>query len=94
MKIELAKNNFTEPVIRFFDKHLDKNNSAIISREFFYPLGIKAAIGRNQIIYCLENDKIIAALRFYPRKKDNIVSVYQYLPLLKNFAGKNYCYKY
>ena len=87
MQIELAKSDSAELIIQFFDKYLDKNNSAIISREFFCPLGIKAAINRNQIMICLKNNEIRAAVRFYPRKRDQIVSIYQFA-IAEKFRGK------
>lgn len=78
MNIKLANYKYTEQIIKFYDKYLDKNNEAIHSGEFFCPFGVKLAIKRNQLIIILDENKLVSVVRFYPRKRDNIVSVYQF----------------
>jgi len=78
MKIELATKQYVKQIVSFFEEYLDESNEAITGREFFCPFGVKAAVQRKQVIIVLENEKIVAALRFYPRKRDNIVSIYQF----------------
>jgi len=87
MEIKLANNINTEEIIQFFKKHLNKNIDAITSKEFFCHLGLKGAIKRKQVIICIFHNKIIGAIRFYPRKTDNIVSVYQFAVAI-NHRGK------
>lgn len=88
MKIELATKRYENEIIIFFEHYLDKNNEAITGREFFCPFGVKAAIKWKQVIIILDNQKIIAAIRFYPRKRDDIVSVYQFA-IDENNRGNN-----
>ena len=78
MQIHLATQQLGDKIVRFFGKYLDVQNEAITGREFFCPLGVKAAIKRRQVIVCMDNKEVVAALRFYPRKRDGIVSVYQF----------------
>lgn len=78
MKIELATEKYTKQIIDFFDNNLDENNKAVHSREFFCPFGVKGAIKKEWIVIGIDEDKIISAVRFYPRKTDGIVSVYQF----------------
>ena len=75
---KLAKNN-PEKVVSFFEKNLTANNDGIASEEFRCPFGIRAAIKRKQIVICVVNNEIVAAMRFYPRKTSpNVASLYQF----------------
>jgi len=87
MKIQLATILYKKQVIEFFEKYLDKNNEAITWREFLCPFGVSNAIKRNQVMIVLEEDEIVWAVRFYPRKRDNIVSVYQFA-ISENYRKK------
>jgi len=78
LKLKIAEKIETKKVQEFFEKHLDKNNPWITNEEFLCPFGIEWAINRKQIVILKNEEKIVWALRFYPRKKDNIVSVYQF----------------
>ena len=79
MTVEFAGEQYEKNINIFFGKYLDKNNDAITCKEFLCPYGVKAAIKRRQIIVIFNDDeKIIAAVRFYPRKRDGAVSVYQF----------------
>lgn len=89
MKIEIATKRYEKQIIFFFQKHLIKNNPAIHSREFFCPSGVKVAINKGYIILILnENDDVVAAVRVYPRKRDDIVSVYQFA-INEKYRGNN-----
>lgn len=79
--------NYTNELGIFFTKYLDASNPAIYSPEFFCPLGVKAAAKRGHIIVCLDKNYIVAALRVYPRKKDTIVSLYQFA-IHENYRGQ------
>ncbi len=78
MLITLATEKNTKQLVDFFDKNLKKDNKAIHSREFFCPFGVRSAVKKNRVMLTLDDEKIIAAVRFYPRKRDAIVSVYQF----------------
>jgi len=102
LKIKLAKENEKGQVIDFFQKNLEIENKAIHSREFFCPFGVSAAIKRNQVAVVLDKNLVVGALRFYLRKRDGIVSVYQFavdkeyrgqkiiLEILKKLGFKKY----
>ncbi len=93
IKPTLAKNN-PEKVITFFQKHLDSNSDNLASNELLCPVGIKAVIQRKQIIICIVGGEIVAAMRFYPRKRPRIksgvtiASLYQFAIDTK-YRGKN-----
>ncbi len=76
--LKIAEKNEIKKVQDFFWKYLDKNNSWIVNEEFLCPFWVEWAINREQIAILKDNEKIIWALRFYPRKRDSIVSVYQF----------------
>jgi len=88
-KIKYAEKLEIEKVIEFFSKHINKDNDWIISEEFLCPYWIKWAILRKQMIIIVDNnDNIFWALRFYPRKIDDIISVYQFA-LDERIRGKD-----
>lgn len=78
MQIALANPNHIPEVVSFFNENLDSNNSAVYSEEFLCPLGIKAAIRRNQMIVATVEGQVVGAFRFYRRKTQNKVSLYQF----------------
>lgn len=84
--IKKAKIENSKEVIDFFNKYLDKNEN-MYSCEFLCPFGVKGAINRNQIIIAVDNEKIVGALRFYKRKKENATSLYQFA-VGKKYRGK------
>ncbi len=88
MEFKFAKTEDIEKVTYFFKEHIKSDNDAINSREFLCPIGLKIAIKNNNVIICIKNDIIIGGLRFYIRKKDNIVSLYQFA-IIKDYRGKN-----
>ena len=88
MKIKIAEENEIFEIQKFFERHLDRKNKAIYSEEFFCPFGISANIKRRQMLVIFDDDKVVGALRFYPRKKDKIISIYQFA-IDENYRGKN-----
>ena len=78
MEISLAKTTQIQSVISFFDHYLSRDNPAIYSDEFFCPLGIKAAILRKQIVVAIVDNQLIGAYRFYPKKTQGRISLYQF----------------
>jgi len=89
MKIKLATKEHEKEILFLFQKNLDENNPAIYSQEFFCPFGLKSAIQRKQVVIVLnEKKEVVAGLRFYPRKRDGIVSLYQFV-IGEKKRGKN-----
>ena len=78
MQIELATEKYSKQIVSFFDNNLDKDNKALHSREFLCPFGVRAAIKKEWVVIGIDKDEIISAVRFYPRKTDEMVSVYQF----------------
>jgi hypothetical protein len=89
MKIKLVSENDTKNIQKFFDKNLDRKNKALYSDEFFCPFGVSAAIKRNQVFAIFENEKVLTAVRVYPRKRDGVVSVYQFA-VDSEYRGKKF----
>ncbi|MBM7603046.1 diaminopimelate decarboxylase [Metabacillus crassostreae] len=88
MQIALAKPTHIAEVVTFFNDHLDRNRSSIYSEEFLCPLGIKAAIMRKQMIVATLEGQVVGACRFYRRKTQNKISLYQFA-IDKPFRGKD-----
>ncbi|OLS37155.1 hypothetical protein BTR22_10770 [Alkalihalophilus pseudofirmus] len=78
MQISLANLSHVSEVITFFNENLDTNNSAVYSEEFLCPLGMKAAIKRNQMIIATDQGKVVGAFRFYRKKTQKQISLYQF----------------
>ncbi len=78
MEIKLATEKYTKQIVDFFDNNLDESNKAVHSRGFFCPFGVRAAVKSGWVVIGMDENKIISAVRFYPRKSDRIVSVYQF----------------
>ena len=77
MNIRLAREHDIEIVECFFKDHLHPDNQAVYSGEFLCPSGVRAAIKRRQVIVAEDGELIVAALRFYLRKRDKTASLYQ-----------------
>lgn len=78
MQIALANPTHISEVVTFFDENLDRTNSAVYSEEFLCPLGIKAAIRRQQMIVATVEGQVVGAFRFYRKKTQNKISLYQF----------------
>ncbi|MEX1028483.1 MAG: GNAT family N-acetyltransferase [Paenibacillaceae bacterium] len=78
MKIYLAPVSHIPYITSFFYEHLTSDNDALYSREFFCPDGVQAAIRRGQVMVAVDDDRIVGAVRFYKRKTQNIISLYQF----------------
>ncbi|MGE7922670.1 GNAT family N-acetyltransferase [Viridibacillus arvi] len=78
MQIALANPTHISEVVYFFKETLDRNNSAVYSEEFLCPLGIKAAIRRKQMIVATVEGQVVGAFRFYRKKTQNKISLYQF----------------
>ncbi len=78
MQIALANPTHISEVVTFFNKNIERNNSAIYSEEFLCPLGVKAAIRRKQMIVATVEGQVVGAFRFYRKKTQNKISLYQF----------------
>ncbi|MFZ3590360.1 GNAT family N-acetyltransferase [Bacillus sp. DJP31] len=78
MQIVLANPTHISEVVTFFNENLDRNNNAVYSEEFLCPLGIKAAIKRKQMIVATIEGQVVGAFRFYRKKTQNNISLYQF----------------
>ncbi|EJV87696.1 GNAT family N-acetyltransferase [Bacillus cereus] len=78
MQIALANPAHISEVVSFFNENLERNNSAVYSEEFLCPLGVKAAIKRKQMIVATVEGQVVGAFRFYRKKTQNKISLYQF----------------
>ncbi|MEY9978227.1 N-acetyltransferase family protein [Lysinibacillus sp. RC79] len=78
MQIALANPTHISEVVSFFNENLERNNSAVYSEEFLCPLGVKAAIRRKQMIVATVEGQVVGAFRFYRKKTQNKISLYQF----------------
>ena len=78
MQIALANSTQISEVMTFFNENLDRNNNAVYSEEFLCPLGIQAAIQRKQMIVATAEGQVVGAFRFYRKKTQNKISLYQF----------------
>ena len=78
MNIQLARTDQIPSVQSFFQKHLAREMEGIYSDEFVCPLGVSAAVRRQQMLVAVVNGEIVGAIRFYPKKTVQKVSLYQF----------------
>lgn len=78
MKLVFASENDSEKLIAFFNNHINKKDFDECYYEYFCPYWLRAAVKREQVIILKDKETILGALRFYPRKTDNKVSLYQF----------------
>src|ERR1041384_12413 len=65
-------------VLSFFDCHLQGIPHLQIMPELGCPKGVQAAIRKGWLLIAVDKERIRAALRFYPRKRDGGISIYQF----------------
>lgn len=68
----------TTAIIRFFSYTIDLRHDGMASGELYCPDGIAAAIRRKQLLVAVSGLRIAGALRFYPRKGSERISLYQF----------------
>jgi hypothetical protein len=78
MKLTFATKDDSKEVVNFLEKYIKKSEFTEFNYELFCPYWIRWAILRDEVIILKDNNGVVWALRFYPRKRDNIVSVYQF----------------
>ena len=87
MQISLANTSQAGLIETFFSDNLLGDNDAIYSAELTCPLGIHAAVRRKQMIVATVEGEIIAACRFYPKKTQSKISLYQFA-VRSDYRGK------
>ncbi|MCR8981422.1 GNAT family N-acetyltransferase [Brevibacillus laterosporus] len=91
MQIKLAHPLMAQEIAQFFHEHIAENSDSIANREYLCPDGSRAAVRRNQVLVALEGDVIAGALRFYPKKSTQTISLYQFA-VAKNYRSKGLLY--
>lgn len=87
MQVVIASPTHISEVTSIFNENLDRSNSAVYSEEFLCPLGIKAAIRRKQMIVATVEGQVVGAFRFYRKKTQNRISLYQFA-IRENYRGQ------
>ena len=87
MNIQLARTEQIPSVQLFFQKHIARELEGIYSDEFVCPLGVRAAVRRQQMLVAILNGEIVGAMRFYPKKTVRKVSLYQFA-IDERFRGR------
>lgn len=78
MYIRLAKWEETNAIICFFTSTIDLRHDGMSSGELYCPDGITAAIRRKHLLVAVSGQRIAGALRFYPLKGNERISLYQF----------------
>ncbi|MFG0215509.1 GNAT family N-acetyltransferase [Brevibacillus porteri] len=88
MKITIAESWLGYDVTYFFQDNIQENNDGISNKEFLCSDGAFAAVRRRQIVVAIENDQIVGALRFYPKRSTQTISLYQFA-IRSSHRGQN-----
>lgn len=78
LDIRLGSKTEINEINSLSSKYLNETTDWIFWYELLCPFWLKWAVIKSQVIIVKENEKIKWFLRFYPRKRDNIVSIYQF----------------
>ncbi len=76
--LKIAEKSEIKSLQLFFKLYLNEETDWIVNWEFLCPFWIAAAVKRKQMVILKEGIRIVGALRFYPRKNNIWVSVYQF----------------
>ena len=87
MNIQLATTEHTKDAQVFFQNNIERDMEGIYSDEFVCPLGVRAAIRRQQMVISMVEGVIVGAMRFYPKKTARKVSLYQFA-IDERFRGR------
>ncbi|MBN3522519.1 GNAT family N-acetyltransferase [Paenibacillus apiarius] len=87
MEIRLAHPAEAPAIVAFFEAYITRGHNGIPNEEFFCPDGARAAAKRNQILVAVEHHRIAGALRFYPKKESERISLYQFA-VAENYRGQ------
>jgi Acetyltransferase (GNAT) domain len=86
MYIGLANRTYSDEIVSFLSSNIDSSHSGLYNQEFLCPDGVKASIRRNQMLIALEKNEVVGAVRFYPKKTTNTISLYQFA-VRKDYRG-------
>jgi len=87
LTLKIAEDFEIKSIQLFFKIYLDSDTDWIVNEEFLCPFWVSAAVKRKQMVILKEWIRILGALRFYPRKSNNWVSIYQFA-LNEKIRGK------
>lgn len=88
MKITIAESWLAHDIAYFFQNHIQANHDGISNKEYLCPDGALASTRRGQVVVAIENDQIVGALRFYPKKSKQTISLYQFA-IRSSHRGQN-----
>jgi len=86
--IRLAKWEETSAITHFFNERIDLHHDGVTSGELRCPDGVAAAIRRKQLLVAVIGLRLAGALRFYPRKGSERLSLYQFA-VAEPFRGQH-----
>lgn len=79
LRVEIAEIKDSNEIVNLQESYLTIDNPAVYSEEFVCPIGLCFAIKRGLVVVAKEDNKIIGFLRFYVRKRNNNISLYQFV---------------
>lgn len=78
VSFQLAKLQHLSQIISFQNIYLEPTNPAVYNDEFACPGGIRAAVSNDRMVISQMGNEIIGIARFYERKRNQVISLYQF----------------
>ena len=76
--IEIAERKSQSPLLLFCSRLLSADNDALYNREFLCEQGLRSAVAKGYVIIAIADGVICGMLRFYPNRRKEQISVYQF----------------
>jgi len=84
--VKIATKDMTSTLIRLSAETLKPSNDAIYNEEFLCAQGLRSSIAKGFVIVAFSDNNLCGMLRFYPKKRIEQISIYQFV-VTKNFQG-------
>ena len=99
--VGIAERNMIQAIIQLSADTLKPDNDAIYNEEFLCPQGLRASVTKGFVITAFSGKCLCGMLRFYPNKRMEQISVYQFavsesergrgiVPLMLSFLREHY----
>jgi len=85
--VKIATKDMTPDLIRFSAETLKPSNDAIYNKEFLCAQGLRSSIAKGFVIVAHSDNDLCGMLRFYPQKRIEQISIYQFV-VAKDFRGQ------
>jgi diaminopimelate decarboxylase len=77
-RIVKATKNMLPTLIKLSDSTLKSDNDAVYNEEFLCEQGLRSSVAKGYVIVALSDNIVCGMMRFYPNKRAEQLSIYQF----------------